>query len=310
MLPTTQTPTIGVELFFGPAHPAEARVYAVVTTEEHELANFRLHGHLVGPDCEFSQTLTARIPFVMGNSHNVLMAESVIPDPCFWTPELPFLYRAELQIARGESLLALPSKLVGIRRLGIRSGQLFFEGKRFVLRGVHEKVIEAKLSNSEISFARQSWTAAVIPWPDSALCDLASRLGVLLVADLRTAETDANCSAVVETLHSLASWPAVIMAIVDAETIANIKGQGAIRNLLFAQYFVTNEPFQLHPKAHVVFAEVSLPVDFAQRAKACNRPVIAVRRLPHPVKIELARSACDALQRDLAPFGDFAGYIV
>ena len=39
-------------------------------------------------------------------------------------------------------------------------------------------------------------------------------------------------------------------------------------------------------------------------------PIIACRKLAEPVPLSAARAACDALQRDLAPRGQFAGYVV
>ncbi len=115
-----------------------------------------------------------------------LLAEAVVPDPCFWTPELPFLYRAEIELRRGAELLWRCERLLGIRRLGVRGQSLFFDGKRFVLRGAMRPPMgsgEWGMGNDE-AFARESWTALVVPEPSDEVCELASRRGVLLVADL------------------------------------------------------------------------------------------------------------------------------
>ena len=45
-------------------------------------------------------------------------------------------------------------------------------------------------------------------------------------------------------------------------------------------------------------------------ARPNNRPVIAVRWTGEPMPLADARRACDQLQRDLAPHGDYAGYFV
>ncbi len=127
-----------LQLFFGASDPAQARIYAQFELPESliaDQADLRLSGRLIGPDCEFAHTLPARIPIVHRDaSHARLLAEAIVPDPCFWNPELPFLYRAEIQLRRGDSLLASWQRTLGIRRFGPRGRFLLFDGKRFVLR--------------------------------------------------------------------------------------------------------------------------------------------------------------------------------
>ena len=128
-----------VQVFFGASDPAQARIYAQLELPESlfaDQADLRLSGRLIGPDCEFAHTLPARIPIVQRDASQAsLLAEAVVPDPCFWTPELPFQYRAEIQLHRDDRLLASWQRRLGIRRLGARGRFLFFDGKRFVLRG-------------------------------------------------------------------------------------------------------------------------------------------------------------------------------
>lgn len=300
-----------IEVFSGSADPTEARVYAVAALAEEfrlEPKQFQWNGHLIGPECEFAHTLSARIPFVHRPADESLLAEAIVPDPCFWTPELPFLYRAVLELRRDDEPSVKIDRQIGIRRLGIRGRDLYFEGKRFVLRGIGgNSEWESPL---EMAFLRQTWTAVVISWPTKELCELASKCGILIVADLRTAETDSSRGAAAETVRTVARWPAVVMAIVDANTLPSIEIRGAVHNLLIGQYVTAAEHLSVAENAQIIFAKVGEPDDFAHWAMNCNRPVIAVRRLAQQVKIEAARDACDALQRDLAPLGDFAGYVV
>ena len=196
-----------VDLFFGSADPAQARIYAAVTlTENHknELDQFQLSGHLIGPTCDFAHTLTARIPFVTRKTDNTLLAEAIVPDPCFWTPELPFLYRADLQLTKNQTIVEQQNGIVGIRRLGIRSRELYFEGKRFVLRGAHLSDENNSPAESDLAFARETWTAAIVSRPTTGLCELASRRGLLLIADLRTSNDNRSPSATAEAIHSVA----------------------------------------------------------------------------------------------------------
>ncbi|HEY2759957.1 MAG TPA: hypothetical protein VGI75_04420 [Pirellulales bacterium] len=300
-----------VEVFSGSADPAEARIYAVAAIAEeirHEPKQFQWSGHLIGPECEFAHTLSARIPFTDRGTDETLLAEAIIPDPCFWTPELPFLYRAVLELRQTDNSLVKIERTIGIRRLGIRGRQLFFEGQRFVLRGIG--IHFDWESPSDLGYLRQTWTAVLVSRPNQEVCEFASKRGILIVADLRTSRTNSGENIAAETVRSVAHWPAVVMAIVDADMLPSIETRGAVRNVLIGQYIRAEEPLSAAENAQIIFAEVDEPGDFAHQARNCNRPVVAVRRLAQQAKIETAREAVDALQRDLAPFGDFAGYIV
>jgi hypothetical protein len=300
-----------LELFHGDATPAQARVYARLPHDE-DFCNARIEitGHLVGPSCDFAHTLPARIPFVQHCSDDRLLAEAIIPDPCFWTPELPFLYRAELKLRAGGGPSIKINQTVGIRRLGIRGKSLFFEGKRFVLRGGHRDVEISSLTSElerHAPLARESWTAFVVRSPDDRLCDFASRRGILLVAD--ETEFDLGSSKLVPELRRLARWPAVGVALIagDASVPAEIHGIAA--SLPLAQQIALGEPMICQPWARLAFAEVGDPAEFTQQTADCTVPVVAVRRGVQG-SIEQCRLGCDELQRDLAGHGDFAGYVV
>jgi hypothetical protein len=302
-----------VDLFFGSADPAQARVYAAVTLAEnhlHELDQFQLSGYLIGPTCDFAHTLPARIPFATRKTDNTLLSEAIVPDPCFWTPELPFLYRANLQLTKNQTVVQQHHGIVGIRRLGVRGRELYFEGKRFVLRGIHLTQGNNNPTETDLAFARETWTAAIVARPSMQLCELANRRGLLLIADLRTSNGNHSPNAPAEAIHSVAQWPAVVMAIVDADSLPTLRRQGPSRNLLICQYLPAAEWSPASEHAQIIFADVGNAADFARHAKKCDRPVIAVRPLAQTAKIEDARAECDSLQRDLAPYGDFAGYIV
>lgn len=303
-----------VEFFSGAADPAVARVYASIRlTENHrrDIAHLKLRGFLIGPECEFAHTLSARIPLADLGSGETLLAEAVVPDPCFWTPELPFQYRAELEVVDHGMIISHHTAVVGIHRRGVRDRELFFDAKRFVLRGSFRHYAEGVPENVELDFARQTVTAAIVAWPSDALCQLASRKGMLLVADMRAALAHVTRRHAVERVRALAQWPAVIMAIFDDESLPLIELSRSVRNLLISQYIPLGDfSTAVRNQAQVVFAEVGQPEEFAARFKNHDRPVLAVRRLNEPATMEAARAACDALQRDLAPHGDFAGYVV
>jgi hypothetical protein len=300
-----------LELFHGEATPAEARVYARLPRKQKiDGATIELAGNLIGPSCEFAQTLPARIPFVQHRLDDRLLAEAIVPDPCFWTPDLPFLYRAELELRAGGDPAGKIDQTAGIRRLGVRGKSLFFEGKRFVLRGGHR---DFEISNLKSEFdrdarrARESWTALVVRSPNDDLCDFASRRGMLLVADLT--QVDFGSSKLVPELRRLARWPAVGIAIISGDANLSAEPRDIARNLPLAQKIAAGQPMNLRPWARLAFTEVSDPAEFARKTADCTLPIVAVRRKAHG-SIEQSRSAADTLQRDLTSFGDFAGYVV
>jgi hypothetical protein len=303
-----------LDLFFGEANPALARAYVrlrpppPVGVSHTELS---LRARLIGPFCEFAETLPLKVQFMSlpsATDASTLIAEAVVPDPNFWTPELPFSYRAEIEVRRGDEVLLQQKRLFGIRRFGARDRFLAFEGKRFVLRGVWQQDDSAWQSGNEWGFARDSWTAVTLPRPSDEACEFASRRGVLVVADLTVESYDAGQLA--SELHRLAHWPAVAMALLPADApIENVFSLFA-QNLLLAQYTPVGSEFRLAAWAAAAVVEVTDPAKFAEQTYGCMLPVIASRKSTVATSIEQTRAGCDRLQSDLAPFGDFAGYIV
>ena len=326
MTPPTATPASGksirtdgeqIELFCGEANSAEARIYArwnVDDRKPQETARQKISGQLIGPSCEFSHTLPAKHPFREidrgDDLQRAALAEAIVPDPCFWTPDLPFLYRAQIQ-AHGGSEVAEADRIVGIRRLGVRGRSLFFDGKRFVLRA-----IECKMQNAELKsllehnqdFLRETWTALILKNPVDEVCEFASRRGLLLVADLTDSNDFARSESLIHSLRRLSQWPAVGIAVLPGNAVVAEQERREVRNLLLTQFVAATNPVISAPWADLMLIEVGLPNGFSQRIKDLKAPVIALRRISPTVDIEQARSECDILQRDLAPHCDCAGY--
>src|SRR5262245_28286526 len=95
-----------LEVFFGDASTAEARVYARMVAC-HDASDCRLSGAVIGPQCDYARTLSTTVPLVdirqISTKHgaNVLLAEAIVPDPCFWSAEVPLLYLVEVELWRG-----------------------------------------------------------------------------------------------------------------------------------------------------------------------------------------------------------------
>lgn len=104
-------PWDALELLVAEASPMEARVVAKLPITDSTLA---LGGLLVGPECELAHTLPAGVSFVACEAEGALVVEAVVVDPCFWTAELPFLYRAKLELRRNGQVVARHEQVLGL----------------------------------------------------------------------------------------------------------------------------------------------------------------------------------------------------
>ena len=125
---------------------------------------------------------------------------------------------------RDGEIIARAERSIGIRPLGARGRDLLFDGQRFVLRGVSA----AEVSNVELTAWHDAGVALVMQQIDESVLAAASRVGVLIVAELAAAE--------VSRLPRLARFPAVGMAVLPGGTTvgpARRRRQPAARRTLW-----------------------------------------------------------------------------
>jgi Glycosyl hydrolases family 2 len=91
--------------FRPPAEPGAAAGHEPIT----------LRGMLRGPYCEKARTLPAEFPFQDLSPARPLTAEAVVPDPCLWSPDLPHLYRADVEAICGAQVIAEYHGEIGLR---------------------------------------------------------------------------------------------------------------------------------------------------------------------------------------------------
>jgi hypothetical protein len=285
-----------LELFFGEGHDTIAHVYARLrgrTTAE----GFQLAGRLTGPTCLYAETLPATFKFVDRGPGNSLVAVAIVPEPCFWTPDMPQIYQAIVELRQAGNVVARAERIVGMRTLGATGRKLFYDGKRWVLRGAHQDTV----AEAQLSAWREADTAIVSRHPDEAFCQAASRVGALIVAELDSAD--------VGEIQRLSRWPAV--GIVSLPNRAPLELGGLAHNLLLAERFAAGQPITTAPWAQVAICEIGQELDLARRAAGCSIPLIATRANDGPLEaVTAGRTRCDALQRDLAGPLDISGYIV
>ena len=287
-------------IFVGESSDALARVYATLPRDG--LADgARLEGELIGPYCRYSKTLPARIHFADRGPGALLLAEAVVPDPCFWSPDLPFLYTVELSVAgdtgAGHESRQRHVRPFGIRRLGVQGKSLYLDAKRLVLRGV--RIDPAAID--DLIAAKKSASALYVTDPTDSFLREASEEGVLLVVELHTSQRTTE-------LSRLSRWPAVAIVVLSGDALAGKELRLVARNTLFAQDSnAVHESTELARWAHVLWWRIDSRTQFANLPTP-NLPIIAYRPSSKNATIEESRRACDRLQADLAPLGDFAGY--
>ena len=286
-------------MFFGDASDAMADVYARLP-QRGRAAGLTLGGSLIGPNCLYADTLPATFAFVDRGPATSLVAEAIVPEPCFWTPEMPHLYRATSSCAGGQVLAT--------RRARFRHPPLGACGRQADLRrqalGACAAVLIATKSRpANWTPGAKPNTAMVVRNPDDALCQQASRVGVLLVAELT--EPDAGEIRRLGTLagggHRRAAERTVELPLL---------GDWA-HNLILAQRIRSPASRCARPWADSRWSRRRDPADVAARVagmSACRSSSFGpAGRLD---SVAAGRAACDRLQRDLAGQGDWPGYIV
>ncbi|MBI1899660.1 MAG: hypothetical protein HYS13_00930 [Planctomycetia bacterium] len=291
-----------LELFVAQADPTAARVRALLPCAPHDAESLKLSGQIVGPRCDFSKTLPARIPLVARDSAEGLAAEAIVPDPCFWTPELPFLYDVQIEIVGEGKNAQTIERILGIPGLRPHRLWLFLESRNYVLRGVRREAA----SEVEIDAWRVERAAMAVTDPPDELCAAASRRGVLIVA-----RVSGNLR---EGVRRLARWPAVGIVVIDGATSVAPADAAQLRTLAPGKLLAARLPrdVALSPPAwaRLALVDADALLQCGRRADSFPLPVIACRDLPGTTTLPQARAACDALQRDVAALGLFAGYVV
>jgi hypothetical protein len=289
-----------LDVFYGDLTVARAYIYARLPRLADD-AGLSLAGQVRGPRCLHAQTLPLSSPLVDLGPGPTLLSQALVPDPCFWSPDLPAIYDVTVNLLRGKEVIATARREIGLRSLGVRGRYFALESKRWVLRGVRAASTTATMPRER----HEAAAAYVVGAASEEQLAEASQWGAMAVVEVSGANQE-----LVARLRTLALHPCVAMAIVRGELPADFKHFQVAPNLLLAQSFGQNDEINLQPWAQVMLVAAEDPALVERIAAVGDLPLIAVRPLINPLPIAEARAACDALQRDLAPIGQFAGYVV
>lgn len=293
------------EIFFGQATRTEARIYArLADPRAHQM---RMQGTVRGPSCLHARTLPATV-----NVHDVgvvndstggpwRLAEAVLPDPCFWTPGSAYLYDVDIQTQLGEVPHARLTRQLGICPLGTRGRHLHLDGRRWVVRAV--SVGDA--SPHFLEACRQTSTALVVENPPDELLAAASRQGILLLVRCAGAQQQVRAS-----LARYIEFAAVRFVILDEAISTELASFAARHRVLLARQVQTPSDCSTPCRADALMMEASQLASCGAVVSHTDIPILVWRAARPSDNVLALRAACDRLQRDLAPTGDFAGYIV
>ena len=209
-------------------------------------------------------------------------------------------------LVRGEEVLAEVQRPFGIRALGARGGDLLLEGKRLVIRGGGGWRVSGTKPQQTDDWEPRLWhdstMAILVDSPSDELCRQADTAGVLLIARLAGRSDDAAAR-----LRRLGCFSSVAVVILDDEA-ARGENIGKPRSgILLAQQIRSGDSPDLPPWADVVVCDLSHDDANEFDLSQVTFPVLMYRGADSPTPPQPARSACDQLQRDLAPLGQFAG---
>jgi hypothetical protein len=105
-----------IQISVGDVTDMEARVLARFSGGE----RVQFRGMLRGPFCETARTLPADFPFRDLAPQQIGVAEALVTDPCMWSPEMPHLYRVDVEAIERDRVVAEYHGTIGLERLAPR----------------------------------------------------------------------------------------------------------------------------------------------------------------------------------------------
>lgn len=295
------SPLLDLQICYGQATSSSAHVYAQVPRRP-EWTSRSLQGTVRGPRAEGIRTLPTTTNLVDLGPGDSILARAIVPDPVFWDPDVPAVYEVDVDLYDQSGVVATAHREIGVRQFGARGTSWYFSGRRWVLRGL----IAAELPSDEVDLFRSTNACLVATDLRKEACETASDSGVVLVPILR-----GEAARIARELRILSRWPAIALAIIDSDQSLDTGLKAVAPNVELVHFCRNGFSEETIPSwASAVAGSVDDPVQFGARFSRSTVPVLAVRELDSKMNVSQRRADCDRLQRDLAPYGDFAGYIV
>jgi hypothetical protein len=193
--------------------PVEARMLIVGSWRSDDAdappVPLRLEGKVVGPLCEYAETLSNPSRLRPASSgpippHAVkLMANARILEPCFWEPSHPFCYDVQVELHGDDGLLDMRRMVAGIRHLAVVAAELLLNGQEVFLRGVRH---QAAATVEELELWHEVECSAMLVSATNELCDKTDRWGPIVLHILPRTKEEAR-----EHVVKFRNHPSVLM---------------------------------------------------------------------------------------------------
>lgn len=139
-------------------------------------------------------TVQRKVEINPGSSRQRVTLE--IPNATYWSPDRPFLYRAEVEITRNDTASDLWTTRFGMREFTIRDKRFYLNGKPLYLKATFFEGLyplrlaypdSREMAIREIRLAKEAGFNMIRPWrkpPPPMWLDLADEIGVLTVGSM------------------------------------------------------------------------------------------------------------------------------
>jgi hypothetical protein len=169
-------------------NPAEADISISVHPEQ-VTSTTQIRGRVVGPRCAYASTVEVAYPMREVSRRYEkddipgLTLRVVIPEPCLWDLQSPFVYEAVAELWQSNQLCDQVRTSHGLFALKLTPQGLRWNGRPITLSGVER----SQLTETEALALRQTGCNTVLAQvtaETAALCSLADRLGFFVLARL------------------------------------------------------------------------------------------------------------------------------
>jgi hypothetical protein len=294
-----------LDLFYRIANPSRANIFARLPWPMRD-GWWQITGTVRGPFTGRGHTLPSTARFddfgQQGNEPimdhaGCMFARATVIDPCTWSPDSPNLYEVMIELRKNDQVVEVEKRWLGLRDLRPQRRSLFLDSKRWVLRGVHA----------------DSWAAEPLAWWEAGAVRIMSSLdrewlvGASRGGAMTAIQFDVHSEFDIHGLRRIAQQASAAVVLLPNPVALPDDVRLFAPNLVLAQQATA----ELQPAtwAHAAWVDAGDLTTFQTAAESIDIPIIAVRR-GHFDSLAEARAAIDALQADLAPMGQFAGYVV
>lgn len=240
-------------------------------------------GKLRGPFCANRQTLVANFPIRTQRASN--QGAVTLPDFCHWSSAGPFTYQFELELKRGEESIASLRETMAIHWVYVHQGKIYQAGKRWVPR-----LARLRLP----SYGTEQGLQDLRDWLEGIR---ESEL-VLVIREEEATE------ALLRECLAMGVWLAIEANDVSEEKLAKWESLACVCCVLDAQGKLSSSASSLLVASREGL-EASIRAELWGVARSGAKLIVRSGVYDTP---QAARAACDALQADAAPRGDWAAF--